>query len=89
MNTIDELIKTIVPNRANFQYCMENQIINGSLYVSIERIMKEYAKQYRIENDSLNFVLKEKDLEISLLKSKIEELQEDLINKQAGAPWMQ
>ncbi len=42
---IRKLIRTIRPNKANFDYCSKNDVINGTLYLDIERIMIEHAKQ--------------------------------------------
>jgi len=42
---MDELIKTIVVNKANFDYCGEKGVINGTLYIEIKRVMKKYADE--------------------------------------------
>jgi len=45
MKSKREFIKEIIPNRANFQYCAEKGVVNGSLLADIERIMQKYANQ--------------------------------------------
>lgn len=59
--TARELIKTIKPDKSNFDYCSEKGVINGSLLIDIESKMEEYAdlkfKELREENDKLRKAL--------------------------------
>lgn len=46
---MDELIKTITIDESNLVFCGKKKIINGTLYIEIKRIMKEYAdKQVKL-----------------------------------------
>jgi hypothetical protein len=66
-NTIEELIDSIIPNAANFDYIKMRHRINGSLWLDIERVMKQYASQE----------IKAKDEEIVQLKTELSKSQNE------------
>lgn len=44
--TAEDLIKTIVLDKANLEYIAKTGVINGTLYIEIKRVIKEYASQF-------------------------------------------
>lgn len=50
---LNALIRSIHINKANFDYCAKNKIINGTLYLDIKRIVGIYAASLRKENEEL------------------------------------
>lgn len=45
MKTKRDFIREITTNEANFRYCAETGVINGTLLVDIENAMQKYADQ--------------------------------------------
>jgi len=45
MKTIREYVKSIKLNKANVEHCLEHGVINGSLLIDIENVLKSYGEQ--------------------------------------------